>query len=116
MVIERHEIGAHWTGQYHYTDGLQCLVTPPEHDIGFPYKSRSFFSAQADIDSEMHTLSWSAYLADSKQSVDWLHRLDKYPTHKEFVKYLKWVHDRSEFPLKIANVDKISVADGNWRL
>ncbi|MEJ8630188.1 hypothetical protein P0F65_10725 [Sphingomonas sp. I4] len=35
-VFERNEIGANWTGDFGYTDGIQRLCTPAERDLGFP--------------------------------------------------------------------------------
>ncbi len=41
-IIERTEVGANWAGKVGFMDGSPPLVTSPERDVGFPYKSEPF--------------------------------------------------------------------------
>jgi mycobactin lysine-N-oxygenase len=113
-IIERTEVGAYWLGPL-YTDGKQRLVTPPEHDVGFPYKSADFFGDEPEIVKSIQTVSWSAYLAITGKSVERLHDHNR-PTHKEFVEYLRWVKVQTALDITIADVQEISSVADEWSL
>lgn len=58
-IFEKQEVGAHWTGNSGYTDGIQRLCTPAERDVGFPYASKG----GEKVDALMHSqFSWQSYL------------------------------------------------------
>lgn len=61
-VFERSTPGAHWSGgESGYTDGVQCLCTPAERDLGFPY-SDAFGEPGKIAERMLAEYSWAAYL------------------------------------------------------
>ncbi|MFA7336221.1 MAG: SidA/IucD/PvdA family monooxygenase [Candidatus Obscuribacterales bacterium] len=120
LLLERDEIGAHWSGKDGaYTDGKQRLVTPPEHDIGYPYKSQQVFDNGAEINQRIQELSWLAYLTATDSLITWINDGRPNPTHVEFVAYLKWVADRiPDIQTKKCDINQIQTDDSGklWRL
>lgn len=117
LILERFQLGAHWTGSNGYTDGNQRLVSPPEQDIGYPYKSQKIFGKQGkDINSRMQNLSWFSHLVSVGGLIDWINDGRPNPTHKQFVRYLEWVADSIEANHKVVNVETIEVKDSRWLL
>ena len=62
VVVDEIGVAANWTGQNGYTDGRQLLGTLPEKDVGFPYASDHWGSANQAVNQGMRHLSWDAYL------------------------------------------------------
>jgi len=91
-VFEEQEVGASWSGQHGYTDGLQSLCTPAEKDLGFPYAA---IPGAAFAAAEMMTLaSWGAFKAGSGYA-DWVDLGRAPSSHGEFAAYLRWAFARS---------------------
>lgn len=122
IIIERHGVGAHWTGlDGKYTDGDQRLVSPPEQDLGYPYKSQQRFATGHDINERVQAVSWLSYLTATERLVHWLNNGRQNPTHTEFVKYLEWASSRiPDFRIEITEVAKNKIGlttDGSlWQL
>ena len=36
VLLDRHGVAAHWSGEHGYTDGRRLLGTAPEKDVGSP--------------------------------------------------------------------------------
>lgn len=120
VLIERAEIGAHWSGKEGaYTDGNQRLVSPPEQDIGYPYKSQQLFESGQEINQKIQELSWLAYLTANDSLISWLNEGRPNPTHTEFVQYLNWVAARiRDFQKEEADIKSIQIAPCGklWKL
>lgn len=79
LVFERKELAAHWNGLTGFTDGQGTNVTPPEKDVGFPYKSP--FGINVDNDMMMQ-FSWAAYQISLGSYADWIDRGCPRPRHE----------------------------------
>ena len=97
-VLEKHdEVAPNWRGgTYGYTDGIQSLGTPPDKDVGFPYKfGESGFPVEVAQDL-FRDFSWRAYQAfELRQYHDWLDRNSPPPSHRDWANYLAWVFSKS---------------------
>lgn len=114
LVLERNGVGAHWTGDHGYTDGLQTLVSPPEQDLGYPYKSYRDLINGDKIDAEMQKLSWESFLVATRRRDDWIVKHRNRPTHKELVEYLQWAGAQISLSHTIGEVDKIDLESDEW--
>lgn len=122
LIVERSEIGAHWSGKDgSYTDGKQCLVSPPEQDIGYPYKSQQLFDNGQEINEKIQRMSWLSYLTSKDSLITWLNNGRPHPAHTEFVEYLNWVTKRiSNFSMQTSDICGIGCSgdgsDSQWQL
>ncbi|MFJ5778613.1 hypothetical protein [Streptomyces sp. NPDC093094] len=121
-LIERGTIGANWSGkQSIYTNGEQSLATSPLKDVGFPYHSTDWGDRNRDIDSEMLSYSWQAFLVD-KRGADtaefslWVDRGLAPPALWRWAAYLGWVAKKSEADVLHGTVKSISISDGKWKV
>jgi mycobactin lysine-N-oxygenase len=97
VIYERQGIGAAWSGQSGYTDGLQPLCTPAERDLGYPYDRASF---GRDVASAMSArFSWHAFcVAEGMGATEydqWVLYDRSPPVHRDFARYLQSVVRRS---------------------
>ncbi len=91
-IIERSEVGAHWTGRGGFTNGELTLGTSPEKDIGFPYRSQVWGdSLSRKIDRRMKDFSWASFLIDQGEYSDWIDRGRPAPIHSKWAQYLQWL-------------------------
>lgn len=120
VILERSAVAAHWQGgDCGFTDGKQPLGTPPEKDIGYPYKSEYKQLAPA-IDSSLLQYSWAAFKIAHGSYADWMDRDRPAPNHEEWAQYQAWVATK----LQLADADhyvsgslmKIDKRDGRWIL
>lgn len=90
-IFEEHGIAANWDGTNGYTDGNQRLGTPPEKDIGYPY--RCVFGEDASL--ELYEYSWASYLVANRWFGRYVDRGKPHPNHREWAGYLRWVASKS---------------------
>jgi mycobactin lysine-N-oxygenase len=83
-IFEEHGIAANWDGTNGYTDGNQRLGTPPEKDIGYPY--RCVFGEDASL--ELYEYSWASYLVANRWFGRYVDRGKPHPNHSEWAGYL----------------------------
>lgn len=102
-IFERNGVAAHWNGSCGFTDGQQTLGTPPEKDLGFPYKS-TFGTA---VDKAMLDLSWQSFLVDRSLFADWVDRGKKHPRHRQWAEYMLWACERINPTLHLSEVTAI---------
>lgn len=88
LVFEQIELAANWKGRAGFTDGQGTNVTPPEKDVGFPYKSPFGIAVDNDM---MLKFSWSAYLISLGSYADWIDRGSPRPRHEAWGGYVDWV-------------------------
>lgn len=94
-IIEKQEIGHHWTGGGGFTNGRQLLGTPAEKDLGFPYEKAPYQNGvYPTIRRKMMDYSWTNYLQDQGLYGLWVDQGRKPPHHKGWAHYLKWAFDR----------------------
>jgi mycobactin lysine-N-oxygenase len=119
-IVDRQGVAAHWSGKFGFTDGEQLLGTRPEKDIGFPYLSTCWGDKMLSkrVASEMLHLSWHSYLIEEFRYSDWIDRGRTRPTHGEWSNYIRWVAEKIELDLHIAEVTKIGLTedDSRWQL
>lgn len=113
VIYERDEVGAAWTGNNGYTDGLQRLCTPAERDIGFPYDDTDLADGLA---AEMQArYSWKAYCIARGKYGEWVDRGRQKPIHRDFADYLFWcIDDAGEY--RAGNVTGLSHRNGQWSI
>lgn len=111
-VYEKYRIAAYWTGSFGFTDGLQLLGTPPEKDIGFPY--RSHFGKL--VDQELLKYSWNAFLIDRQVYGAWIDRNKPHPTHREWASYLQWVAERINVDLRRQEITSVVPEDSGFQI
>lgn len=120
VIIDKRGVAAHWDGLSGFTDGHQHLGTPPEKDVGFPYRSGEWGAYNHEIDDRMLRFSWHRFkvLGDVVEPLfTWVDRGRLQPTHGEWANYLKWVAEQVEPDLVQGEVIEISVTDrGKWSL
>jgi mycobactin lysine-N-oxygenase len=121
LVIDRNAIAAHWSGEHGYTDGLQILGTPPDKDIGFPYRSECWKGADgADLNPEvnrrMQAFSWQAYKIHHGSYSDWVDRGRPQPTHQAYAAYLNWAARQAVVSWKHSQVMRIRMGKTRWVL
>ncbi|HZU51572.1 MAG TPA: SidA/IucD/PvdA family monooxygenase [Sphingomicrobium sp.] len=110
VIFERDVIGAAWTGQFGYTDGLQRLCTPAERDVGFPYDT----DLAADLDRAMLArFSWTAFQIETERYGDWVDRGRPKPTHQDFAQYLAWCLSGLG-PIRFGPVTALKHRNGRW--
>ncbi|HEX5375597.1 MAG TPA: hypothetical protein VFW48_05510, partial [Solirubrobacterales bacterium] len=122
VVIDGNSIGAHWSGEHGYSDGVQALCTPPLKDVGFPYPGRN--DLERRLSHEMLRFSWQAFLVTEIGELafaDWVDRGQPSPEHSVFRTYLEWVADQvrrlepGADPFQIGSpIESLSAADGRW--
>lgn len=93
IIIERYSAGCHWDGHHGFTDGEQILGTPPEKDLGFPY--RSVFGSEVDR-RMLASYSWEAFQIAKRQYGEWVDKGRKHPRHEQWAQYLQWAFDEIE--------------------
>jgi mycobactin lysine-N-oxygenase len=113
VIIEKSEVGAHWTGKSGYTNGKLHLTSAPEKDIGFPYDS-----PDVRLNQRMKDFSWASYLIDKGLYSDWVDRGKPAPEHRQWAWYLQWVWQRLEGRAKIlqGEVTHLDVIQNQWRV
>lgn len=121
VVVDEIGVAANWTGQNGYTDGRQLLGTLPEKDVGFPYASDHWGSANQTVHQGMRDLSWDAFLmtggGDGAMTyASWIDRGRPHPSHRRWAEYLMWVADRVDLDLRIGRVTRIDLLGSRWRL
>lgn len=115
LLIEQHDIAAHWAGVHGYTDGARMLGTAPDKDVGFPYDSTCWGDVEQNqqIDRDMQRFSWQTHLIETYKYAEWIDRGRPRPAHRQWAAYLRWVARKSEAEVLRATVVGLTrTADG----
>jgi mycobactin lysine-N-oxygenase len=115
FVVDNVAVAANWSGKHGFTDGRIRLGTPPEKDIGFPYR---LDASKPEIQQQLFAVySWLSYKTLRKREYsEWIDRGRPHPTHAEWAEYLSWVLSRTADKIIIGNIKRIDM-DGNiWRV
>ena len=118
VLLDRHGVAAHWSGEHGYTDGRRFLGTAPEKDVGFPYDSRAWGDAAPNraVDRAMLDYSWHAHLVETYRYAAWIDRGRVRPTHEEWSAYLRWVADVVQPRVVVGELTGLHVTDRRWRV
>lgn len=116
VIEQKRTLAANWKGRAGFTDGTRPLGTPPEKDIGFPY--RSIYGTP--VDSVMLKYSWQEYrvfwLAEESYS-DWVDEGRLHPNHKSWAAYIEWALEMAtESDQRLTDTTLERVAPANHRL
>ncbi|MGW7260726.1 SidA/IucD/PvdA family monooxygenase [Streptomyces sp. NPDC054834] len=117
-IVDKTGVAANWTGRSGFTNGEHALATSPMKDIGFPYHSESWHTANKAIDSAMLNFSWQSFLIDTSQATsqfaDWVDRGSRPPSLTEWANYLEWVARESEDFVHIRTATHVDIVNGKW--
>jgi mycobactin lysine-N-oxygenase len=116
VVFEANDIGAAWSGQGGFSDGVATLCTPGEKDVGFPYPeiARRGSAREAVGPYLFAHYSWSAYLVARGRFMDWVDRGREHPTHADWAGYLQWVFTQAGQAVQRARVREVQPRGGRW--
>ena len=121
VLIERHSVGAHWSGEAGFTDGEMKLGTSPEKDVVFPIETETG-DPELDLRVRQRLLAftWSSFLVQTGRFSDWVDRGRPAPCHRLWAIYLQWVSERlaPEVTILKAEVARIELSGSakTWRL
>lgn len=94
-LIERHQVAAHWSGDFGYTNGDLLLGTSPEKDVVFPINPSTYdASLSAAIQKRLLDFTWMSFLIATGEYSDWIDRGRPAPCHKTWASYLLWVFEQ----------------------
>jgi mycobactin lysine-N-oxygenase len=114
IVIEQDSVASRWRASGGYTNGRQRLGTPPEKDLGFPYRSRKVWGIDKDVDGLMLAYGWTSYLIESGKFHLWVDAGRPRPRHEEWADYLSWAaHQLGLVPLA-GRVSSIELTGSGW--
>jgi mycobactin lysine-N-oxygenase len=117
LAIEEDSIAARWRASGGYTNGKHRLGTPPEKDLGFPYRSSSAWGGVGrDIDGMMLAYGWTSYLIDSGKFQPWVDAGRPRPRHEEWADYLTWAARQAGLIPMIGRVSAIELAGSAWTI
>ncbi|HXH30789.1 MAG TPA: SidA/IucD/PvdA family monooxygenase [Bacteriovoracaceae bacterium] len=119
VLIERHSVGAHWSGEVGYTNGDMKLGTSPEKDVVFPIETDvGNEELNQKIRQRLVDFSWISYLVQGQKYADWVDRGRPSPTHQLWSRYLKWVSKKLLPQVEIisAEVKSIEICNEQWVL
>jgi mycobactin lysine-N-oxygenase len=114
VVIEEDSIAARWRSSGGYTNGKRRLGTPPEKDVGFPYRSHKEWGAGRDVDGLMLAYGWTSYLIDRGRFHQWVDAGRPRPRHEEWADYLSWAARQAGLVPLAGRVSSIDLAGSRW--
>lgn len=111
-VIEQDSVAARWRASGGSTNGKFRLGTPPEKDLGFPYRSHHEWGA--DVDRLMLAHGWTNHLIESGRYQRWVDAGRSRPRHEDWADYLSWAARRVGLEPVVARVTSIELTDSGW--
>lgn len=110
FVLEKDEVGAHWTGKHGYTDGNGVLGISPLKTFNYPTKS--IFGK--DVENYMDKYSFISYLSSKRNLEKWIDGGMSWITHAEFANYLKWISSHFKEDIHFGNVVEVKRKGEKW--
>lgn len=111
IIIENDQVGANWSGRNGYTDGDGAVITPPEKDLGFPYRSKFGFQ----VDRCMAKYSWHSFQVSQGKLADWVDKERPRISHANLAEYLSWAAEQSGADIRRGQVTgQIQCANNEW--
>lgn len=118
-LIERHQIAAHWSGEFGYTNGDLLLGTSPEKDVVFPIDPTAYDASLRDaIQKRLLDFTWMSYLIAHDEYSDWIDRGRPAPCHKIWASYLLWVFEHIKDQVTCIGAEVLSADqdDHKWNI
>ncbi|MBC3185624.1 SidA/IucD/PvdA family monooxygenase [Corynebacterium sp. zg-331] len=116
QLVDPLGVGGYWRARGGWTDGRHRLGTPPEKDVGFPYRTRIAGEHSRRVDEELARHGWAAFLIDSGRYAAWVDRGRPAPAHEQWADYLQWVVDRLGIPVLRAAVTAAHLREDHWEV
>ena len=117
-IFEQHAVGAHWVGQFGYTDGQFKLGTSPEKDLCFPYDTRCYGELADAVLTQAEQFSWAHYLRLNGRYAAWIDRGKPAPSHRQWAAYFAWSAAQlsTQVSFHFERVDHVAIANHGWRI
>ncbi len=121
ILVEKHQVAAHWTGQFGYTNGEMKLGTSPEKDLVFPLETDVGDPVlNQKIRSRSQDFTWTSFLVQTSRFSNWIDRGRPAPCHGLWAEYLGWVAKQlaPEIGMLRAEVERIDLASekNQWKM
>ncbi len=118
ILIEKHGVAAHWSGDFGYTNGEMKLGTAPEKDVVFPLETDvGDETLNARIHQRLLHFTWASFLVHTRRYADWVDRGRHAPCHKLWALYLQWIAEQlaPEVVIVSAEVTQIDLTSDRKR-
>lgn len=114
-VLDYHCLAANWRGGYGFTNGKQRLGTPPEKDIGFPYRTDK---QDPEVTQKLFLRhSWLARsIFKDRRFGEWVDRGRPHPTHSEWASYISAVITDTASRIIIGSIVHIDQIGDTWKI
>ncbi len=115
VLVDPLGVGGNWRAEGGWTDGRHGLGTPPEKDVGFPYRTR--IAGEEDsprVDEELARHGWGAFLIARGEFAAWVDRGRPAPLHDTWADYLRWVVERLGITVVRAEVTRAALGEEGW--
>ncbi len=110
ILIEKNGIGAHWSGDFGYTNGEMKLGTSPEKDVVFPLETNvGDKQINAQIHQRLLQFTWTSFLVQTNRYSDWVDRGRHTPCHKLWAKYLHWISEQLAPEVTIISAEVVQI-------
>lgn len=110
ILIEKHSVGANWSGDSGYTNGEMKLGTSPEKDVVFPIETDvGDTTLNHRIRERLLNFTWTSFLVQTQNFSDWVDRGRPAPSHALWSEYLKWVSEQLAPQVLILKAEVTSV-------
>lgn len=110
ILLEKHGVAAHWSGDFGYTNGDMKLGTSPEKDVVFPLETDV---GDADMNERIRKrllhFTWTSFLVQTQRYSDWVDRGRPAPCHQLWARYLCWVSEQLEPQVSILKAEVVSI-------
>lgn len=119
VTVDPLGVGGNWVSGGGWTNGHHLLGTPPDKDVGFPYRTRIANESERDntrVDAALMEFSWMNYLVSRDKYAQWIDRGHPCPTHEEWAEYLRWVAHAVDMRVMAGRITAIRAVDTNDKL
>ncbi|MDO4915242.1 SidA/IucD/PvdA family monooxygenase [Corynebacterium sp.] len=116
LTVDPLGVGGNWVSGGGWTNGHHLLGTPPDKDVGFPYRTRIANESAQDntrVDAALMEFSWMSYLVSRDKYAQWIDRGHPCPTHEEWAEYLRWVAHAVDMQVMAGRITSIRAVDKN---
>lgn len=116
VAVDPLGVGGNWVSGGGWTNGHHLLGTPPDKDVGFPYRTRIANQSVQDntrVDAALMKYSWMSYLVSRDKYAQWIDRGHPCPTHEEWAEYLRWVARAVDMRVMAGRITAIRAVDKN---
>lgn len=118
VTVDPLGVGGNWVSGGGWTNGHHLLGTPPDKDVGFPYRTRIANESAQDntrVDAALMEYSWMSYLVSRDKYAQWIDRGHPCPTHEEWAEYLRWIARAVDMRVMAGRITAIRAVDKTTR-